>query len=188
MGTDLSNGWDAIAPRFIASRSSIGADVARHWSARLPIRAIVLDLGCGFGEPISRVLVEGGHTVFAIDASPELAAELRRRLPMVTVACEAVELFGRTFDAVCAVGLLFLLPTAAQRRVMDRVGRVLPPGGRFLFSSPLQRCRWRDLQTGRLSRSLGEAAYNAALAETGMAIVQHHEDEGGNHYFEAERR
>ena len=172
----------------MAARSDTGADVVRRWAGQVPPGGAVVDLGCGFGEPVTRTLIEAGHKVWAVDASPTLVAEYRRRFPDCPVACEAAEaseLFGRRFDGAVAVGLMFLLPEADQRRLIARVAGALVPGGRFLFSAPQQECEWDDLLTGRPSRSLGEGAYRKALEAAGLTLLGQSTDAGGNHYFDA---
>jgi len=160
----------------------------RRWAHSLPQGASVLDLGCGHGVPISMTLIEEGVVVYGVDASPSLTAAFQCRFPHAPVACEAVEdspFFGRTFDGVIAVGLMFLLPGEGQRQLIGKVAQALNPGGRFLFTSPAQVCTWIDKLTGRQAQSLGVEAYRAALAESGFALAGEHVDEGDNHYYDA---
>lgn len=191
-GVDRSNGWEAVAAGFLETRelSSIGVATVRSWARSLRPGTAVLDLGCGSGAPIARALLEDGFSVYGVDASPTLTAAFRSRFPNSPVACEAVEestFFGRDFDGVVAWGLLFLLSEETQRSVLHRVGRVLGPGGRLLFTAPAQGCAWADLSTGRPSVSLGADAYREALAEAGLMLAAEHVDEGENHYYDAVR-
>lgn len=188
---DRSNGWDEVADRFTAVRSRAGVATVRAWARALPAGAAVLDLGCGSGVPIAEALLDDGVDVHGIDASPRLVAAFRARFPQAPVACEAAEasgFFGRTFDGVLAVGLVFLLPAPTQRRLLRRVASAVRPSGGFLFSAPAQACSWADALTGRRSRSLGASAYGEALAAAGFALVETSVDEGGNHYYAAVRR
>ena len=184
---DMSNGWEGVASEFIAARdSSIGVDVVRAWARNLPSGGAILDLGCGTGVPISQALMEDGFRIYGVDASPTLVAEVDRRFPQMSVACEPVEtstFFGRNFDGIVAIGLMYLLPADVQRRLISRVASALNPGGHFLFASPYQVCEWADLMTGRESRSLGEDAYIRLLSEAGLVFVGSYTDEGENHYF-----
>lgn len=189
---DRSNGYEALAAEFIArrDRSSIGAATVRRWAKSLPPNAAVLDLGCGSGEPISTALITAGIAVSGVDASPTLVAAFRRRFPQAEVACEAAEdssYFGRSFDGVVAVGLIFLLSAEAQEKLIRRVARALKPGGRFLFTAPIQTYTWTDILTGRQSISLGEQKYKLSLSEAGLHEVGEYEDEGGSHYYDAAR-
>ena len=65
MTTDPSHGWEAIAEAFMAARSDAGAEVIRHWAEQLPPGTAVVDIGCGFGEPVTRTLIEAGLAVAA---------------------------------------------------------------------------------------------------------------------------
>ncbi len=185
---DASAGWDAVADRFAALRSDVGTDIVLHWSRHLPRGGAVLDIGCGTGVPIGACLAAEGFTLFGIDPAPRMIAAFRDNVPEATAACEPAEtsrFFDRRFDGVVAVGILFLLPEAAQAAVIARVARALCPAGRFLFSAPRERCSWQDSLTGRRSQSLGEAAYGKLLRAAGCEIVGCHRDGGGNDYFDA---
>ncbi len=186
--TDPTRGWEAVADRFAAIRSNVGADVVRRWAADLPPGARVVDIGCGNGRPVALALAGAGLAVSGIDPSPTLLAAFRRALPDAPAACETAEdgsYFGRRFDGAVAIGLLFLLPPATQAMVIGRVAQALRPGGRFLFSAPRIACRWTDTLTGQESRSLGEAGYHRLLDAAGLRLVEGYDDDGGNHYFSA---
>ena len=186
--TDRSNGYDAVADRFVAIRSDIGVEVVRDWARTLPAGAAVVDIGCGTGWPVATTLADAGCVVAGIDASPTLLAAFRRALPGANTACEAAEdcdFFGRRFDGAVAIGLLFLLSEAAQAALIARVGRSLHPGGRFLFTAPRHAVTWHDTLTGRVSRSLGEGGYRPLLADAGFHPPQIIADNGGNDCFTA---
>lgn len=186
--SDPSHGWEAVADRFAAMRSDVGADVVRRWATDLPAGGSVVDIGCGTGRPIAVALAGAGLAVSGIDPSPTLLAAFRHALPHAPAACETAEdsgYFGRRFDGAVAIGLLFLLPPATQAVVIGRVAQALRPGGRFLFSAPAVACRWTDTLTGRVSQSLGGEGYRVLLAESGLRLADEYDDAGGNHYFAA---
>lgn len=188
---DSSFGYERVAAEFMASRSEIGVATVRRWLETLPDGAAVLDLGCGHGTPVSREIVNAGLTVYGIDASPSLVAEYRARFPQAEVECSSVEgsdFFGRMFDGVIAWGLVFLLPVAAQSRLIRRVAGVLEPGGRLLFTAPERVCEWEDSLTGRISRSLGARTYERLLRDAGLELFAEMDDEGENHYYSAVKR
>ena len=103
-------------------------------------------------------------------------------------AAEESSYFNRTFDGVIAVGLIFLLPEAAQRTVLSKVANTLKRDGRFLFTAPRQACSWLDELTKQKSRSLGAEAYEALLGDLGFEVSSGRVDEGENHYFFAVKR
>jgi 2-polyprenyl-3-methyl-5-hydroxy-6-metoxy-1,4-benzoquinol methylase len=73
---DKSNGYEAIAEIFVNGKgraiNGIGSSFVRRWARSLPPASVVLDLGCGTGVPVSRMLIDAGMTVCGIDAAPTL--------------------------------------------------------------------------------------------------------------------
>ncbi|MBD1399033.1 class I SAM-dependent methyltransferase [Pontibacter sp. JH31] len=189
---DKSNGYEDIADRFIESRGrnmkGIGSSSVREWARALPQGAAVLDLGCGTGIPISKVLMDEGMAVYGLDVSITLINEFRKNFPNAPVVCEAVEdssFFNRKFDAVIAWGLIFLLPEDSQVKVIQKAAAALRSGGKLLFTAPYQKTEWTDVMTKQLSRSLGAEQYSKLLAASGLTLLEEFEDEGENHYFHA---
>lgn len=189
---DKSNGYEAIAPIFIASRGStaggVGASVVAGWSATLPAQGAVLDLGCGTGIPISKTLIDRGFHVYGVDASPAMVAAFRRNFPAHPVQCAAAQdsdFFERTFDAIVAWGLLFLLDEPTQRNLIAKVAAALAPAGRLLFTSPRECTSWSDVMTDRPSLSLGYEAYVAAMKAQSLSLAGTLTDAGGNFYYDA---
>src|SRR6266567_3357711 len=190
---DQSNGYEAISNDFLPRRGSarsigIGVREVRNWAGTLPHRGSVIDLGCGPGFPITSVLVDEGLHVFGVDAALSLAAAFQRNLPGTPILCEAVQvsrLFDRSFDAVLAWGLMFLLKAEEQHRLVQRFAEILVPNGRLLFTSPAQPVVWKDVMTGMESVSLGAEEYRKLLGAAGISVESEYEDEGENHYFDA---
>lgn len=176
--------------RVAREEASVGAALLSAWARALPQGTTVLDLGCGTGVPVTAALVHAGCEVWGIDAAPSLLRVFHERFPQRPVACEDIgtsSFFSRRFDAVVAVGVMFLLPPLAQQELVRRVADALVPEGVFLFTAPPMPAAWDDVLTGRRSESLGAAAYRAALAAVDFEIVAEMEDEGANHYFLARR-
>jgi SAM-dependent methyltransferase len=175
----------------MAVRSGVGTALVRDWARRhVAPGATILDVGCGSGVPIAQALVADGYRVAGIDPSPTLIAAFGRALPGMPAACEPAQdsgFFGRSFPAIVAIGLIFLLDGEDQARLIGRLAGALEPGGRLLFSAPRQPCEWHDTLTGRASRSLGADAYVGHLDAAGLRWVACHADDGGNDYFDAVR-
>lgn len=194
--TDPSNGYEGVAAEFLAGRgrapsTAIGTRAVCEWARALPRGAAVIDLGCGSGLPITKVLVSEGLNVYAIDAAPSLVEAFRHNLPEIPVACESVEdslFFNRMFDGVLTWGLIFLLLPEAQRSLIRKMADVLVPGGRLLFTSPPEEVVWNDTMTGLESQSLGAAEYRRLLSAVDISVRSEYEDEGQNHYFDSFKR
>ena len=191
---DKSNGYEDNAATFIRCRSKgidgIGAPSVRHWARSLPLKATVLDMGCGIGLPISKALVDEGLTVYGIDASPSMVQLFQQNFPNSPVACEAVEdssFFNRQFDAIIAWGLVFLLPVETQEVAIQNMANALHAGGKLLFTAPAQQLTWEDAITELESISLGAERYKALLCASGLSLIEEFDDEGENHYYHAVR-
>jgi len=195
---DRSNGYEAVSAEFLARRGSgrnrstaIGVNEVRAWARKLPPGSNVIDLACGPGFPITVVLLEEGLQVFGVDASPSLVAAFQRNLPGTPILCDSVlesRFFDRTFDAALAIGLLFLLKTDEQHRLIQRVSDILAPGGRLLFTAPARPAVWNDVMTGLESVSLGAEPYKRLLEAAGLSVAAEYEDVGENHYYDACKR
>jgi hypothetical protein len=125
-----------------------------------------------------------------VDASKSLVAAFTNRFPGVIVECNTVEdsqFFDRTFDAVVAWGLLFILSPDMQRLLIAKVARALNSAGHFLFTSPRRACRWEDGMTGLPSISLGHEAYEEELSANGLRLVGNDVDDGENYYYFARK-
>src|SRR4051812_29760360 len=189
---DAAAAYEANAREFIRRRdtSAIGVRIVEPWANTLHKGATVIEMACGGGYPITTVLHEAGLQLWAIDASPTLAAEFQTRFPNIPFRCERVQessFFGRKFEGAIAIGLVFLLPESEQAALIARVSSVLVPGGRFLFTAPLQVGTWADMNTGLECRSLGQARYDELLTQSGFRVVATHVDEGANNHYEVEK-
>jgi cyclopropane fatty-acyl-phospholipid synthase-like methyltransferase len=189
---DSVEAYEVHAQEFLRRRdeSLIGSRVVGEWSRTLPAGASVIELACGGGEPITRVLSESGLLLWAIDSSPTLMAAFRSRFPAIPARCERVQdsdFFGRTYDAAVAIGLIFLLAEPDQAALISRIGDIIVPGGRFLFTAPTQVHDWTDLNTGGACRSLGQARYEQLLGEAGFRVRATLVDKGENNYYDAEK-
>lgn len=188
---DSSNGWESIADEFISNASpTIGANVIDSWRKLLPLRATILDVGCGFGGSYTQRLLDNSVEIYGIDASKTLLKEYQKRFPSVLVKCETAEtspFFDKEFEAVLSVGLIFLLSSKEQISILQKMANVLKAGGRLLFTSPYQVCEWDDLLTGMKSQSLGRDIYINILHKQGLNLINEYTDEGGNHYYDFQK-
>jgi len=83
--SDGSNGYESVAGRFMSHRSQsrVGVDTVREWAKCLPRGAVILDLGCGNGRPVSQVFFDEGFTVYGLDASASMIAAFQAQFPVL---------------------------------------------------------------------------------------------------------
>lgn len=186
--TDHSNGYNHITDTYISARGNIGLPSIRTWAQTFTPGATILDLGCGHGIPVTSLLLETGLSPYAIDAAPNMVAQFKQRFPGIPIACEPAEqssFFGKTFDGIVAIGLLFLLPEPSQRTLIHAIAKALHPGGKLLFTAPFEQATWTDVLTNLPSLSLGAQTYTSLLLDNDLLPQPSSIDEGGNHYYHA---
>ena len=80
--TDYSPTYDTLAPRYDAWSASIVPDVRREWAAKIEAFVApgerVVELGCGTGVPVGRLLA-AGYDYAGFDASPGMLGRARAR-------------------------------------------------------------------------------------------------------------
>jgi cyclopropane fatty-acyl-phospholipid synthase-like methyltransferase len=191
---DKSNGYEGVAEEFIKVRGNVenkfGVSTVISWAHKFPPSSKILDLGCGPGIPISKVLIDYPMIVYGIDASPTLAAQFKSNFPHNEIRCEAVEdssFYNENFDGIISWGLMFLLSPIDQAKLITKVSQHLKTGGKFLFTAPYQKAKWTDIMTGRESESLGKKEYLELLEKNGFAVTEGLSDEGGNYYYSCTR-
>lgn len=192
MDIDSARAYENYAQEFLRARdnSVVGVEIAKKWAQSLDPGAEVLEIACGGGMPVTRTLTDAGLSIWAVDSSPTLVTEFRARFPNIPVQCaraQESDFFERKFSAVISIGLMFLLDVKDQLALMRRVSDVLVPGGRFLFTAPIEVGSWVDRITGNECRSLGRERYERALEESSFRLVGQYDDDGNNNHYDAER-
>ena len=192
MVSDSARAYENHARKFlnVRDRSTVGIGVIAQWAQSLSAGSDVLEIACGGGIPVTRTLALAGLKLWAVDSSPTLVSEFKVRFPDIPVECaHALEsdYFGRKFSAVISIGLIFLLSEDDQVALIRRVSELLAPGGRFLFTAPVEMGIWADTSTGHECRSLGRERYESILQEAQFRILNTYIDEGQTNYYEAER-
>lgn len=125
--------FDAVAPRYDA--------ITHPYALRRRIEFFVnhakgdcLEVGAGTGE-ISKALIARGHHITATDISPQMVSQIRNKLGIEAVVCDA-ELLpfpDESFDTVISAEMIYYLDH--PERFLTEAHRVLRPGGRLLLSS-----------------------------------------------------
>ena len=128
-----------------AMRRAALAEISRELKGRDQRRASLLDLACGNGRFLSRVMsVYPRLQATGLDLSPSYTEAARKRLarwPQVSVlheAAEAMPIPDASLDMVVSVFLFHELPPEVREQVLAEVARVLKPGGLFILADSTQ--------------------------------------------------
>lgn len=125
--------FDAVAPRYDA--------ITHSYALRRRIKFFVnhvkgdcLEVGAGTGE-ISKAFIAHGHDIVATDISPQMITQIRNKLGIEAVVCDAESLPfpDESFDTVIGAEMIYYLDH--PERFLAEAHRVLRPGGRLLLSS-----------------------------------------------------
>lgn len=132
---------------------------------------VVLDVGCGTGEPIARDIVDHGFGVVGVDGSRTMIRLCRERFPAsewLVADMRGLEL-GRRFDAILAWDSLFHLDRDDQRAMFPRFGAHARHGAPLMFTSGTS-------DGEAIGSCFGEALYHASLeaAEYRSLLASHH--------------
>lgn len=169
----------------MVERTTPITDGERAWLDRLlmplPRGAVILDLGCGAGEPIDRYLIDHGFQIVGIDHRAPLIDLARTRFPRQRwiLGDMRTTTLDEDFAAILAWDSLHLLSRADQAAMAERVAGWLKPGGRLLFSVlPAEDDHLDGFRPGsRFREDLSAADYSNALIRHGLIELAHVEND-----------
>jgi SAM-dependent methyltransferase len=156
----VRRGYDALSHRY---DEAFGAETKyQGWlddvCALLPAGGgTVLDVGCGSGVPVARLLSAAGHRVTGVDISGVQVHRARQLVPaaaFVRADATAVEFPAASFDAVVSFYALIHIPLAEQLPLLARIAGWLRPGGWFVGTTGHR--AWTGLQGGLAGRRGGD--------------------------------
>jgi SAM-dependent methyltransferase len=133
----LKETWESQARQWIAWARAPGHDSYWRFHRDQFLRLLpqpgrlTVDVGCGEGR-LTRHLKELGHRIVGVDSSPSMVAAARECDPSMDVhLADAAALPFEGGSADLAIAFMSLHDIDAMASVVQEVGRVLEPGGRF---------------------------------------------------------
>lgn len=141
-----------------------------QWIAELtalaPAAAAVLDLGCGNGIPVARLLLDAGFAVTGVDISPVQIVRAQAALPAARFVCaDATELAFApgAFAAIVSFYAIIHIPVAEQPALLTKIYQWLQPGGYFMATVGSDawtgaEADWLDVAGGLMYWSHADAA------------------------------
>lgn len=185
--------YDQIFAEYTANRSQTicVAEVARFLEP-IPPGSSILDVGCGDGLPIAKMMRERGYKVHGVDRSPKMIAAFRSNFPQFTAECASIlecDLSGFSFAAAIAWGVLFHLSARDQELAIAAIVTSLSNGGRFLFTAGKERGQISSPMYGVTFQyiSLGSREYAEILQRHNCHLLDEFIDSEQNYYYIAEK-
>lgn len=160
----------------------------------VPNGGSVLDIGCGFGQPIAAYLIAQGRAVTGVDSSPTMIGLSRHDFPDQDwhVADMRMLDLGRGFDGILAWGSFFHLDFDAQRHMFPIFAPHAAPGAPLMFTSGPEHGQAIGNLHGEplFHASLAQDEYRALLGANGFTVVAAHMNDadcGGHSVWLARR-
>ena len=179
----------SLMGRILLRSMNIGHGRLHQWglkAAGIQLTDRVLDVGCGGGKAISRILEETRREVAGIDHSPEAVKTARSvnraavssgRLRIVESSVESLPFRDGFFDVVTAFETTYFWPDLQAGLIEIR--RVLSPGGRLVianeFADRASAGAWADRLNMHVpdSEALAGAAYEAGFLMVDVSVHPH---------------
>lgn len=110
------------------------AKAFEDWMSRLPSGGLVLDAGCGHGQPVINKLLEHGFQVTGSDFSPKMLERAVRQFPSVRFIQQPTYKLDlqEAFDGICSFNSVLYLDVIDFLNSVKRLHDALKPGG-WLF-------------------------------------------------------
>ena len=179
----------SLMGRILLRSMNIGHGRLHQWglkAAGIQLTDRVLDVGCGGGKAISRILEETRREVAGVDHSPEAVKTARSvnraaissgRLRIVESSVENLPFRDGFFDVVTAFETTYFWPEL--QAALTEIHRVLNRGGRLVIANEFADRASAGAWAGRLnmrvpdSEALAGAAYEAGFLMVDVSVHPH---------------
>ncbi|HAT6821928.1 TPA: methyltransferase domain-containing protein [Legionella pneumophila] len=143
----------------------------------IPPKSLILDLGCGTGEPIAQFFIEKGFKLTGVDGSQKMVELCRKRFPderWIVSDMRDINL-QQQFDAILAWHSFFHLDHDSQRNMFKIFESHTKPGGVLAFTSGEEEGEvWSDNGGQQLYHaSLSTKEYESLLKNSSFKVLVH---------------
>lgn len=144
----------------------------------LPPLPSILELGCGPGVPVLKMLLDRGAQVVANDISTKQIEMARARFPAATILAgdmAALTFEPESFHGAISFYTLFHLPRSKLKAMLTKIYGWLKPGGVFVFNFATideEEIYGEFLGYGMFWSSFDKEGNQALLREVGFDLLQ----------------
>ncbi|KAJ6606782.1 S-adenosyl-L-methionine-dependent methyltransferase [Mycena sp. CBHHK59/15] len=163
----VEQGYNTVADKYLAWVTKMPSTTQMEHVAevlkKLPAGADVLELGCGAGVPVTKLLIEHGLKVTGNDISAAQISLARQHIPTATLVhgdMLDLDFAPESFDAVLGFYSIFHLPKGEQGKMIEKIRGWLQPGGYLLCNfhvdeGDVTRAGWFEPSVTMFSSGLG---------------------------------
>lgn len=184
--TTICESYNKIGEWFAQSRSKnlIEKEYLDLIVQEIPAGALILDLGCGAGDPIAKFFIEKGFDLTGVDGSKKMMDLFQRNFPSTKfphvnfIFADMREIkLPQKFDAIIAWDSFFHLTQDDQRKMFAIFESHIKPHGMLLFTSgPEAGEIWSDNNGENIYHaSLSKKEYQELFDKFGFEVVSHKE-------------
>ena len=181
--------YDKVGSTYDSLRSeNIGVKDILHEVNIMGSEIKVLDLGCGTGHPIAKVISPIVMEYCGIDNSQPMLDAYLKNVP--NADCRLLDMsdidqISGKWDFIFSWGAICHLPLEFQKKTMMAVSNLLKPEGCFLFTGgkEVDECTGKVGEYTVYHYSMGESAYKKFLSDQGMDFIKASFSEGSNYVY-----
>ncbi|PNS15104.1 hypothetical protein CAC42_2333 [Sphaceloma murrayae] len=176
-----STAYDSLAAWYLQWTTSTPSPRQRYIRSLLSLvrsRPHILELGCGPGIPVLRLLLDEGCSVVANDISSVQIGMARERCPTATFVpgdMTRLDFEKESFDGAICFFAIFHLPRGEQKGMLRRIFDWIRPGGVFVVNFATvdeEEIHGEMMGRGMFWSSFGVEESRGMLKEVGFEVVQ----------------
>lgn len=185
--TKICESYNKIGEWFDQSRSKnlIEKEYLDLIVREIPEGSLILDLGCGSGDPIAKFFIEKGCDLTGVDGSKKMMDLFQKNFPstkfpnvnFIFADMRKIKL-SQKFDVIIAWDSFFHLMPDDQRKMFAIFASYIKPRGMLLFTSggPEEEEIWSNNNGENLYHaSLSKKEYQELLEQFGFEVVNYKE-------------
>lgn len=189
----VEQAYDHIAERYLRWVETQRSPRERYTDKVLenaPASPRILELGCGPGVPITRMLLDRGAQVVANDISTTQLGMAKIRCPQASLVfgdMATLSFEPASFDGVVSFFAIFHLPRTEQKGMLAKIESWLKPGGMCVFNlgtGDEAETRGEFLGCGMFWSSYGVEDSKAMVTDAGLEVVEAEVLEAGDGQLE----
>lgn len=132
--------YDLIAEKWVKNRTQIPAKDLQLFDifiSKLPRNGKILDLGCGSGTPIAKLLANSGFSVLGVDRSEKLLEVAKNTLPDIAWVHADIDSYAidTSYDGIVIWDALFHIPHKDHKAILEKIHNGLSEQGLVILSS-----------------------------------------------------